>query len=225
MWDAIHKKTNKPYFAYQVWNAFEKPNDEEWICCPICKKPVTPVTKHKRNIYNKEIWVPSFFKMFKNVGGCISYESNEHKMGKIIVATMVENDEINFTVKGKKIERIKFKEVPELSYRWEQNVKPRRADVLFKFEKYNQLLGKGIVFEIAITEQIKSLEKKTVDWIKNGYSICWLFEKNFNENTLLVTEIEINYPYSLYRDIVKHCDCLIWNTKKAFYQGDRYGRY
>jgi len=214
MWDAIHKETEKPYFAYKIWEKFNKPHDEKWICCPICKKPVTPVVKHIRVIHNEKIYIPSFFKLFDGVGGCISHESDEHKMGKIIIATLVENNKAMFKIKNKKINLV-FKSVPNISYRWEQHLYNRRADVLFILEKWNNIIGNGIVFEIAITEKKRSLVKKTIDWIKRGYSVCWLFKEDFRKNSLKEEYININYPFGLYRDIVKLCNDVNWSYKAA----------
>lgn len=220
MWDAIHKKTKKPYYAYQIWNKFEKPHNEEWYCCPICEKPVTPIKKHKRVIHNKEILIPSFFRIMAGYGGCISYESDEHKAGKIIVASLIEyHKDFIFTYRGKKIKIPSFKKVPELKYRWEQKRGERRADVLFEFTKFNAFLGKGIAIEIAISENKKSLYEKTIDWVKNRYSVIWLFSEDFSENTLKYNNIEIKYPYGLFYDIIHWSNELIWNNRKAKKEG------
>lgn len=208
MFDAIHKKTNKGWYAAKIWDEFSNPHDEEWVCCPICKLKVTPVIKHYRN--EKMIFVPSHFRIMKNNKKCISYESDEHKMGKIIIANLIENKEINFTVKHEMI-RLKFQTVPEIKYRWEVQKGERRADILFELEKYNSLIGNGVVIEIAVSEKEKSLEMKTRDWIKKGYSVCWLYAKDFSENSYRWNDIEIKYPFGLYRDIIKMCNSLTFD--------------
>ena len=76
---------------------------------------------------------------------------------------------------------------------------------------------KGIVIEIAITEGIESLRKKTIDWIKNKYSVIWVHE-NDNYQT-----IKIKYPQSLYFDIVKICNDLKWNKQRYINWSRLYG--
>jgi len=200
MWDAIHKETGKECFATEVWKLYKNPHKEDWLCCPICKKSVTPVKGHVREKDSRKIFVTSHFRIKdKNTGGCIYGESDEHKKLKILIATLIENQSIKLKIGDAYIpySKLKIKSVPELPYRWEQTVGNRRADVKFQFKEWHPVLGQGIVFEIALTETEQKKIEKEIDWNTQGYSLAWLEEKDFEGNSLTNSFIKISNPWSL----------------------------
>lgn len=197
MRSAIHKTTGKIWKARNIWKELDDPRNEKWYCCELHKNPVVPVIHHKR----KEEWVIDHFRT--KPGFFCSGESDEHWNTKINIAKKIKNNSLDLFFRGKKIS-CDFKESDKVT---EIKIDKNRADILFEFSKYNSFLGSGIVIEVAITEDIKSLEKKALNWIKNRYSITWVFEEPEGE-------IEIKYPYGLYQDIVKLCDNLIFNWNK-----------
>ena len=199
MLDAIHKNTNKEYFAPEIWKLFKTPNKEEWICCPDCKKPVTPVRGYNRKTPSgfTTLVVSHFRIKEKNTGGCIHGESDEHKKKKILIATLIENKKITLKIKHAVISfnNLNIKNVPRLPYRWEQKRGERVGDVLFEFETWHPILGKGINFEIRVSETKSNGEYKEYDWCKNGYSLSWLDKEDFEDFSLKITEINITNPW------------------------------
>jgi hypothetical protein len=200
MLEAVHKETEQPYYAHNIWTKFTNPREEKFYCCPMCKKPVTPVIGHDRiggthvishfRIENKE-----------EMGGCSTEggESEEHKKGKILIASLIEDKTINLNINKTKIpySSLKILEVPHIPWRWEQCVGNRRADILFKFIEWHTMLGLGIVLEIQISklDEIKRKER-TYDWIGNGYSVAWIEGKELDDNGLKTNEIVIQYPHT-----------------------------
>lgn len=206
MFEAINKNfleksgsiTKSTFFADQTWNAFPDPHKEEWFCCPVCRKPVTPVIPHVRIVNEKEVKVPSFFRLMEGVGGCISTESDEHKKAKILLASLIENEKIILKVGNATIpySNLNFKEVPRLPFRWEQTRENRRADVLFELSEFHNVLGQGIVFEIQ-RDSPPEKKKRELDWICNGYSLTWLDTIEFTEDSLTSNEVTIDKVWSL----------------------------
>lgn len=198
MLDAVHKNTMKPFHAFDVWKTFGEsdPHKEEWICCPDCKKPVTPRIDHFRNINNKKISVVSCFQL-KNPesGGCIHGETDEHRNAKILLSYLLNNEKITLKINNLSInfKDLKIKGVPELPYRWEQKRENRRSDVLIEFNEWHPILGRGIDFEIQKYEinELELLEREN-DWVKSGYSMSWIPLNLFDEETLKTDSLEIN---------------------------------
>lgn len=207
MLGALHKKTyeetgsaiQSAYFGYQIWDKFKDPYSEEWLCCPICKKPVSPVKKHVRNYNDKEINVISHFRNRSN-DGCISTESDEHKNAKILLSSLIENNKIKLKIKTSFINfnELKYKEVPRLPFRWEQKRENRRADVLFEFINWHNVLGQGLVFEIQNYDLDElSTQKRETDWIQNGYSLAWVPLSLFTDESLVTTELSVDCVWAI----------------------------
>jgi len=58
--------------------------------------------------------------------------------------------------------------------------KTKRADIIIPFNKYDSNFGFGIVIEIQFSKQREeTTEKRNVEWAIKGFSVCWLFEKDF----------------------------------------------
>lgn len=208
MFGAIHKNTleetgsisQSGYFAHQVWLMFKDPHKEDWFCCPICKKPVTPVVKHDRVMNGNTIKIPSFFRVIEGVGGCVSEESDEHKNAKILLASLIESKQITLKIGKSTIpfSSLKFKQVPKIPFRWEQTREKRRADVLFELQEWHNVLGQGIVFEVQTSELGREKrEKRVSDWVLNGYSLTWLGIEEFTGDSLKNNEIVIDNVWSL----------------------------
>lgn len=201
MLDAVHEPTGDPYEAWRIWKKFDDPYKEKWICCPDCKHQVSPVKFHYRAVDGKMFGVGSHFRQ-RPEEFCQHGESDSHRNLKILVATLMEDKKINLTVYGQQIawKDLQFKDVPKLKFRWEQSNGERRADVKFELEYFHPLLGKGIVFEIQLSE-ISEKEKlnREIDWCTNGWSLAWLDRDSFhpNEPRLTTNVLEITRPYHL----------------------------
>ena len=67
----------------------------------------------------------------------------------------------------------------------------RRADVICPFMIKHPILGNGIIFEIQFSKQrIKTKISRELDWSIRGYSIAWLYKKDFNEISDLVIDLK-----------------------------------
>lgn len=197
MLDAFHKNTETPYHNYEVSKIFEAPGKEEWVCCPICMKPVSYVKEHKRKVNGKNVPVIMHWRI-KNAdsGGCISGgESDEHRNSKILLANLLENKEIKIQYEGLdfSFDDLKIKDVPQLPFRWEQKRENRRADILFEFIEWHPVLGKGINFEIQKYSQTDENKfERENDWVKQGYSITWIPIESFDGYSFLQDKIGVD---------------------------------
>lgn len=201
LWDAYHLDTQKGYYAWEIWGLWPDPHDENWVCCPICKKKVTPYIAHTRNTEYGEVDVQTHFKLQDgNSGGCISKESDEHKNAKILIANLVDNKKINLKVDNCIIPNasLNYSNVPHLSFRWEQTRGDQRADILFELKEWHLALGQGIDFEIQTKEMSteKKLERE-FKWISKGYSLAWLPTSLFGEDFLTINEIIIDNVWAI----------------------------
>ena len=214
MLEAIHKKTfeatknasQSGYHASLIWSRFENPENEDWVCCPICQKSVVPVKYHFRKINKdtlseREIAVISYFRI-KNgeTGGCATGESDEHKNAKILIACLIENKKVFLKIGDAIIpySALNIKSVPTIPFRWEISKGNRRADILFQFSEWHQLLGQGIVFEIQtyiLPDEEK--QKREIDWICKGYSLSWIPIELFQDYGITTDEIIIDNPWAI----------------------------
>ena len=201
MISAIHRKTGKLWKARDTWKEWSDPHNEEFFCCKLHKYPVTPVVHHERNINGERTWVIDHFRMLED--HYCPGESDEHWNIKINTALKIKNKDVFLKFEGKKID-CDFKERDKVTEIKRGN---NRADILFELEQFDSLLGFGIVIEVAVTEKLSSLVKKSISWIGKRYSIAWIFSEPEEI-------VEIKYPYGLYFDIVKWCGQLEWDWKK-----------
>jgi hypothetical protein len=215
MLEALHKKTNLPFSGYKAFSTFQEPHAEEWVCCPIDNKPVTPVRSHERKT---GIVVAHFRLINDELGGCSVGESDEHRKYKILISSLVENANTPLIVGQTEIpySSLKVKSVPMIAARWEKPVENHRADVLFSFIEWHPVLGQGIVFEIQLSSiSVFEKEKRENEWIENGYSLSWLQPSDFSEETYSLNnnKIIITNPWAL-----KYLHLMEQKQKDAFYK-------
>jgi len=201
MFEAIHEQTGVAWKSWKIWDAFQKPHEEKWICCKLHKYPVTPVKEHKR----KEQFVQAHFRSLTD--HYCPGESDEHWNLKIQIAESIKNKQLLLSFRKEDIPYEIDETIPLDKY-IEIRKKNRQADVFYQTKNYNSLLGNGLVIEIQVSEKIDSLESKAIDWIRNKYSITWV--DKYPDNGIL----EIKYPMGLYYDIIRECNGLKWNKNK-----------
>ena len=220
---AIHKKSGKEYYAWQVWEKglFESDDvhKEEWLCPKeeiinfeeiIDDVFVTPVRPHTR----KDTYIGPFFRLFPGSPDNIKFvnESDEHKMAKTIVCALF-TDEFDFRLQYEN-ETYHIKDLPIDYEKIQKNIRKRevvknniatgqrkRADVLIPFV-FNPYFGNGLVIEIRISEKDENIEDKEDFWFQRGYSIIWMDETDFERvdgrwgvmgNTLQVIPFSVGY--------------------------------
>lgn len=99
-------------------------------------------------------------------------ESEEHKAMKSIAASTVEFALESVEVAESQLEAA----VPAPSSDAEQ----RQADCLLSFTESDEQLGKGLIIEVQYRNKTKDKTSTTIDYIKSGYSVLWLWEKDFH---------------------------------------------
>jgi len=196
MLKAVNAEQNEIYTAIKAFRVFENPHREKWFCCDSEKVPVTPVKAHNRDIGGIVTKVISHFRCFpERTALCWAGESDIHKAWKVVLASLIENQEIEIDVAGFTIpiSRLGIKQ-SKIEYILEKG----KTDVGVPLTKFNPLLGKGIAFEIQkspITqEEIEQRERK---WFEQCYSVAWI-PINFidiNEFSLKRKEIPISVPW------------------------------
>lgn len=214
MFEAFHEEEGVGYYADQIWDKWEDPHEEPWVCCPVDEHPVTPVVPHNRERNGKVIPVASYFRMKSEGTKCSAGESEEHRKAKMLIASLIENEKVKLRVNSTIIpfSSLEFKPVDRPSFRWEQkregsiHKRYRRGDVVFDFKKLHPTLGKGIVFELQFSELDEEKRKKRVeDWIASGYSLTWIPPDLYDSKGLLTNEIKIDHPWA-------------WNLGKYVYE-------
>jgi len=192
MLKAVYKKTGEIVSAFKLefdatWIGKEK---EEWLAprylildyqekgdCKVFYKH-----SHERDLNGERIRVRSHF--FHESDRNIflgNNESLEHKRAKEGIYESICNGDIK--IDGKPIlpliKDIEFEEPISHSKR------SKIADVLAIFKEWHPVYGKGIVFEVQFSNQIAEItEDRTFNRLSEGYSVCWLWDGDFEGNKL-----------------------------------------
>lgn len=151
---------------------------------------------------------PHFFIPNKSkLGINIIPESKEHKLAKNwIYNRLFKNKDfrINYSTISKPYKYHNFINLLELPIDKEKvgievtsstyHKKSRRADIICPFIIKHPLLGNGIVFEIQFSNQKEKTKlDRELDWAIRGYSVCWLFEDDFNFFSDILCDIKNDY--------------------------------
>lgn len=142
----------------------------------------------------------------KTVGG----ESEEHHKLKDWLFERLEQDDLKLLYsQGTKPHRYKnFVKLSELEIDWSNYQIPEetirstnkiRADILLPFISKDDFFGNGIIFEIQLCEQKEEkVYERTIDRILKGYSVVWVYAKDFfvNEDGLEINEELKMYPFA-----------------------------
>lgn len=106
-------------------------------------------------------------------------ESKEHQMAKEGVYEAICNGLI-------KIDGINLKDLLidiQFEYPLSNSKKSKIADVITIFKEWHPVYGKGIIFEVQLSHQISEItEDRTFNRIVEGYSVCWLWDGDFDKN-------------------------------------------
>jgi len=136
---------------------------------------------------------PCFFIPNKeNLGINTIPESKEHKLAKNWIYNRIIKKNLIFKVssKNKPSEKDILININELDVNYNEvgievivkDSKTKRADIIIPFNKYDSTFGFGIVIEIQFSKQKEeTTEKRNVEWAIKGFSVCWLFEKDFEK--------------------------------------------
>lgn len=206
---AIHKESNEIVTSFALTKDFKwKDKEREVFIAPrpeignwkelnelgINEVVVSFVKQHKRKYGDKEIDVIPHFRIEtdKAIENPLN-ESEEHQLAKEgIYLKILEG---GLFINGKDIKEFEIVDA-DIEQRLSATKKSVIADVYCKFKEPDQILGKGIVFEIQFSYQNQErTEERTYDRVLQGYSVCWLWRGNFVDNHLKDNHLEI-VPFS-----------------------------
>jgi len=206
---AIHKKSGKLVPAFKLesndatWLGKEK---DEWIAPfpeidnwkflkekGIKEVFVSFVKSHIRNIEGIDTMVKSHFRIITE--GAIPSpinESEEHKLAKKgIYEDILDNKLI---INKKRIRDLFEIEDIDFEFKLTSSKYSKIADVILLFKQKDEVYGKGIVFEIQLSNQtFENTKERTYDRVLEGYSVVWLWDGMFSmiDHKLLKKEIEV----------------------------------
>lgn len=145
---------------------------------------------------------PCFFILNKTSLGINTIpESKEHKEVKNWIYNRIIKKNLIFKVssKNKPSEKDILININELDVNYNEvgievtvkDSKIKRADIIIPFNKYNSTFGFGIVIEVQFSKQKEeTTEKRNIEWAIKGFSICWLFEKDFEKLSDEIIELK-----------------------------------
>lgn len=102
-------------------------------------------------------------------------ESEKHKAMKSIATSAIE-----FALESVDVAETRLEATLPAPY--SENEK-RRADSLLVFSESDQQLGDGLVIEVQYENKTKDKAQTTWDYIRSGYSVIWLWEKDFHTDS------------------------------------------
>lgn len=208
---AVNKTTGElvSALALEINPSYAKYEEDTWYADPNMiesydKEKVLDVTKievrYRKgcdsviNKFGKEYSIsPHFFIPNKEKLGINTIpESKEHKLAKNWIYNRILKKNLIFRVssKNKPSEKDILININELDVNYNEvgievivkDSKTKRADIIIPFNKYDSTFGFGIVIEIQFSKQKEeTTEKRNVEWAIKGFSICWLFEKDFEK--------------------------------------------
>jgi len=216
---AINKTTGEVISAFEVFKngSYQELKKGEWIAPGDSISNFEEVTeedcavhyvKEKRytNWNNTDIFCSPHFSIYPNSKAKTIGESKEHKMLKEWLFNRLKSDDLELRF-SKGVKPYKYDnriKLSELNINWNdysievttKGTKKLRADILLPFNNKHPFLGSGIIFEIQLSYQSqKQIFERTIERALHGYSVAWLFEKDFiiheenielNENILKI---------------------------------------
>ena len=203
---AINKSTREMISALEIFKngSYQNLDKGEWIAPndsignleELEEKNIKDVpvhyTKEKEytNYNNTPIVCAPHFAFYPNSPAKSVEESPMHKKLKEWLFNRLKNDDLEIRYsKGTKPHKYDNKlKLSELDIDWNnysievttKSTKRLRADILLPFKSKHLFLGNGIIFEIQLSYQTKNrTNERTIERALHGYSVCWLFEKDF----------------------------------------------
>jgi len=201
---AINKATGEMISAFEVYNngSYQNLTKGEWIAPEqeifnweeLGDKniPIHYVQEKKYKNYNGTAVVTKpHFALYPNSPANACEESPQHKMLKNWLFNRMYNDDLEIRYsKGTKPHKYDNKiKLSKLNINWNdysmevttKSSKYLRADILIPFKEKDNFLGTGIIFEIQLSKQTDSITyNRTIERALHGYSVAWLFEKDFD---------------------------------------------
>lgn len=206
MWKAINKKTGLLIPAFKIeWDAsWIGKEREEWIApYPqienwkfLKEKGINEVKVSFVKSYIREdgVKVRTHFRIVTEFAREIMNESEEHLLAKEgIYEDVIDN---LLKINGKPIRDLFQIDDIDFEYHLSKSRFSKIADVIVTFKEKDVQYGKGIIFEVQLSNQTKeNTDDRTYDRIIEGYSVVWLWDGMFNINNKLKDKEVILIPY------------------------------
>lgn len=210
---AINKSTKKIISAFEIFKngSYQELKKGEWISPndsianleELEQKNITEVPVHYvkeksfTNYNNTFVAVAPYFSFYPNSPAKSTAESPIHKKLKDWLFNRLKNDDLEIRYsKGTNPHKYDNKlKLSELNIDWNnysievttKSSKRLRADILIPFKSKHLFLGNGIIFEIQLSYQTQNQTyERTIERALHGYSVCWLFEKDFEINNEMI---------------------------------------
>jgi len=157
-------------------------NGEKCIC-PACKNKLGVRSSYYRE--DNTVFVARHF--FHLVETDCDGESDEHLRMKAIAHSKLED------------------EYPKAEIRFEENVdgSGRRADVLVIFNEPRGRFGEGIAVEVQYMNKQKDIGEVEQDYLKEDYSVLWLYEEDFSGRNVCIDEDDV---VTVYPNVISSVD-------------------
>lgn len=142
----------------------EEVDDDTKVACLACDGELKPRSAHERSdgFVARHFWHTSQSEC-QGAGGGESYK--HRKMKSIAVSKAKER-------------------WPEATVETEVQIADRRGDVLVEFDGINERYGSGIAIEAQHKNEEKNIQRVSIDFIKNDYSVLWLYEDDYDKNNV-----------------------------------------
>lgn len=204
---AINKSTGELVSAFEVFKngSYQNLQKGEWISPKdsiynweelkekgIEEEPVHFVREALINYKSgKNGWRDPHFSIYPGSLAKTIEESPTHKLLKNWLFNRLKNDDLEIRYsKGTKQHKYDNKlKLSQLNINWNdyeievttKGTKKLRADILLPLKNKDIFLGNGIIFEIQLSSQTEDqTHERTIERALHGYSVVWLFEKDFN---------------------------------------------
>lgn len=153
---------------------------EHYPRCPECSARVTHRTESEAGRAAHFAHCPSSSAGGGGAGssGCTGAkvgESEKHKAMKSIATSAIE-----FALESVDISETRLEASLPAPYSGKEK---RRADSLLLFSEPDEQLGDGLVIEVQYENKTKNKSQTTWDYIHSGYSVIWLWEKDFHTDS------------------------------------------
>lgn len=200
---AYNKTTDKTISAFEIYKngSYQNLKKGEWLGPKDSIHNYEEISEEDKFVHyvsekeytnkrGKLIWCSPCFAVYPGSLAKTVEETPAHKLLKNWLFERLSSDDMDILfAKGVKPHKYENKyKLSQLDINWNdfevevhtKGTKRLRADILLPFNTKHQLLGEGIIFEIQLSSQSEEeTHERTIERALHGYSVCWLFEKDF----------------------------------------------
>lgn len=215
---AINKSTQQIVSAFEVYKngSYQNLTKGEWIAPKDSISNWEDITEEDTYIFYKpecDVHYKSgkigtrapHFSVYPDSKAITEPETEEHKKLKNWLFNRLKNNDLEIRYsKGIKPHKYDNRlKLSELQINWNdyeievttKGSKKLRADILLPFKIKDMFLGNGVIFEIQLSQQNEEQTyERTIERALHGYSVVWLFEKDFviEEDNIELKENVVN---------------------------------